>query len=63
MTATPRLEGIFSPVLTPFVNPGAIVQLYRSWRQADADDQQHNLDAQRAAFQVGFAMPNAAALA
>jgi 4-hydroxy-tetrahydrodipicolinate synthase len=32
------------------VNPGAIVQLYRTWRQADADDQQQKLDAQRAAF-------------
>lgn len=32
------------------VNPGAIVQLYRTWRQADADEQQKKLDAQRAAF-------------
>lgn len=32
------------------VNPSAIVQLYRTWRQADADDQQKKLDAQRAAF-------------
>lgn len=32
------------------VNPSAIVQLYRTWRQADADEQQKKLDAQRAAF-------------
>lgn len=32
------------------VNPGAIVQLYRTWRDADADEQQRRLDAQRAAF-------------
>jgi 4-hydroxy-tetrahydrodipicolinate synthase len=32
------------------VNPSAIVQLYKTWRQADADDQQKKLDAQRAAF-------------
>jgi 4-hydroxy-tetrahydrodipicolinate synthase len=32
------------------VNPGPIVQLYRTWRNADADDQQKKLDAQRAAF-------------
>ncbi len=32
------------------VNPSAIVRLYRSWQQADADEQQKKLDAQRAAF-------------
>ena len=32
------------------VNPSAIVQLYKTWRQADADDQQKKLDEQRAAF-------------
>jgi 4-hydroxy-tetrahydrodipicolinate synthase len=32
------------------VNPSAIVQLYKTWRQADADEQQKKLDAQRAAF-------------
>jgi 4-hydroxy-tetrahydrodipicolinate synthase len=32
------------------VNPGAIVHLYQTWRQADADEQQKKLDAQRAAF-------------
>lgn len=32
------------------VNPGAIVQLYRTWREADADAQQKKLDEQRAAF-------------
>lgn len=35
---------------TANVNPTAIVQLYRTWRQADADDQQQKLDATRAAF-------------
>lgn len=32
------------------VNPSAIVQLYRTWRQDDAEEQQKKLDAQRAAF-------------
>jgi 4-hydroxy-tetrahydrodipicolinate synthase len=32
------------------VNPSAIVQLYRTWRQDDADAQQKKLDEQRAAF-------------
>jgi 4-hydroxy-tetrahydrodipicolinate synthase len=32
------------------VNPSAIVQLYKTWQQADADAQQAKLDAQRAAF-------------
>jgi 4-hydroxy-tetrahydrodipicolinate synthase len=32
------------------VNPSAIVQLYKTWQQADADAQQSKLDAQRAAF-------------
>jgi 4-hydroxy-tetrahydrodipicolinate synthase len=32
------------------VNPSAIVQLYKTWQQADADEQQKKLDAQRAAF-------------
>ena len=32
------------------VNPSAIVHLYKTWRQADADEQQKKLDAQRAAF-------------
>ena len=32
------------------VNPGAIVQLYKTWRQADAEAQQKKLDEQRAAF-------------
>ncbi|MBE7366076.1 dihydrodipicolinate synthase family protein [Ramlibacter pallidus] len=32
------------------VNPSAIVQLYRTWRQGDAEEQQKKLDAQRAAF-------------
>lgn len=35
---------------TANVNPTAIVQLYKTWRQADADDQQKKLDATRAAF-------------
>ncbi len=32
------------------VNPGPIVQLYKTWRDADADEQQQRLDATRAAF-------------
>ncbi len=32
------------------VNPGPIVQLYKSWQNADADAQQQHLDATRAAF-------------
>jgi 4-hydroxy-tetrahydrodipicolinate synthase len=32
------------------VNPSAIVQLYKTWQHADADEQQKKLDAQRAAF-------------
>lgn len=35
---------------TANVNPTAIVQLCKTWRQADADDQQEKLDATRAAF-------------
>jgi 4-hydroxy-tetrahydrodipicolinate synthase len=35
---------------TANVNPTAIVQLYKTWRQADADEQQGKLDATRAAF-------------
>lgn len=35
---------------TANVNPTAIVQLYKTWKQADADDQQKKLDATRAAF-------------
>jgi 4-hydroxy-tetrahydrodipicolinate synthase len=35
---------------TANVNPTKIVQLYRSWRNADADEQQKALDATRAAF-------------
>lgn len=35
---------------TANVNPTAIVQLYKTWRGADADEQQKKLDATRAAF-------------
>ena len=35
---------------TANVNPTKIVQLYKSWHNADADDQQKALDATRAAF-------------
>jgi len=35
---------------TANVNPTAIVQLCKTWRQADADEQQKKLDATRAAF-------------
>ena len=32
------------------VNPGAIVQLFKTWKNQDADAQQAKLDATRAAF-------------
>ena len=32
------------------VNPGPIVQLYKTWQNADADEQQRRLDVTRAAF-------------
>lgn len=35
---------------TANVNPTAIVQLYKTWQSADADEQQKNLDATRSAF-------------
>lgn len=35
---------------TANVNPTAIVHLYKTWKQADADEQQQKLDATRAAF-------------
>jgi 4-hydroxy-tetrahydrodipicolinate synthase len=35
---------------TANVNPTAIVQLYKTWKQSDADTQQQKLDATRAAF-------------
>ena len=35
---------------TANVNPTAIVRLYKTWKQADADQQQKDLDATRAAF-------------
>jgi 4-hydroxy-tetrahydrodipicolinate synthase len=35
---------------TANVNPTAIVRLYKTWQQADADQQQKDLDATRAAF-------------
>jgi 4-hydroxy-tetrahydrodipicolinate synthase len=32
------------------VNPTAIMRLYKTWKQADADQQQKDLDGTRAAF-------------
>jgi 4-hydroxy-tetrahydrodipicolinate synthase len=50
LLATLRGGGAGCITATGNVNPGAIVQLFKSWRQQDADTQQAGLDATRAAF-------------
>lgn len=50
LLANMRGGGVGCITATGNVNPGAIVRLYRSWQQDDADEQQKKLDAQRAAF-------------
>jgi 4-hydroxy-tetrahydrodipicolinate synthase len=45
-----RADGPGCITATANVNPTAIVQLYKTWKQADADEQQKKLDATRAAF-------------
>jgi 4-hydroxy-tetrahydrodipicolinate synthase len=51
LLATLRGGGAGCITATGNVNPAPIAQLYRSWRQADADAQQKALDAVRNAFQ------------
>ncbi len=50
LLATLRGGGAGCITATGNVNPAAIVRLDRTWRQADADEQQRLLDRQRAAF-------------
>jgi 4-hydroxy-tetrahydrodipicolinate synthase len=50
LLATLRGGGGGCITATGNVNPGAIVQLFKTWRQADADEQQAGLDATRAVF-------------
>jgi 4-hydroxy-tetrahydrodipicolinate synthase len=51
LLATLRAGGAGCITATGNVNPGAIAQLYRTWRQADADTQQQALDTVRNVFQ------------
>ena len=50
LLATMRGGGAGCITATGNVNPSAIVRLYQTWQNADADEQQKKLDAQRAAF-------------
>lgn len=50
LLATLRGGGVGCITATGNVNPSAIVRLYKTWQQADADAQQSKLDEQRAAF-------------
>jgi 4-hydroxy-tetrahydrodipicolinate synthase len=50
LLATMRGGGAGCITATGNVNPGAIVSLYRTWRQPDADAQQKALDATRGIF-------------
>ena len=50
LLANLRGGGVGCITATGNVNPGPIVQLYKTWQNADADDQQQRLDATRAAF-------------
>ncbi len=50
LLATLRGGGAGCITATGNVNPGAIVRLYQTWQNTDADEQQRKLDAQRAAF-------------
>jgi len=50
LLATLRGGGAGCITATGNVNPSAIVRLYKTWKHADADEQQRQLDAQRAAF-------------
>jgi 4-hydroxy-tetrahydrodipicolinate synthase len=50
LLANMRSGGAGCITATGNVNPGPIVQLYKTWQNADADAQQQQLDATRAAF-------------
>ncbi|NCW41139.1 MAG: dihydrodipicolinate synthase family protein, partial [Betaproteobacteria bacterium] len=50
LLATMRGGGAGCITATGNVNPGPIVQLYKTWQHANADEQQQGLDATRAAF-------------
>ncbi len=50
LLATMRSGGAGCITATGNVNPSAIVRLYQTWHNPDADEQQKRLDAQRAAF-------------
>ncbi|MFZ9468681.1 MAG: dihydrodipicolinate synthase family protein, partial [Limnohabitans sp.] len=50
LLATMRGGGAGCITATGNVNPGPIVQLYKTWQQDNADEQQQRLDATRAAF-------------
>ena len=50
LLATMRSGGAGCITATGNVNPSKIVELYRTWQNADADAQQKKLDEQRAAF-------------
>ena len=50
LLATLRAGGAGCITATGNVNPGPIVQLYKTWQQADADEQQKKLDVTRAQF-------------
>jgi len=50
LLATLRAGGAGCITATGNVNPGAIVRLFQSWQEADADAQQRALDAVRAVF-------------
>lgn len=51
LLATLRGGGVGCITATGNVNPGPIVELFRHWKEADADARQAGLDATRAAFQ------------
>ena len=51
LLATLRGGGAGCITATGNVNPGPIVELFRHWQDADADDRQAGLDATRAVFQ------------
>lgn len=57
LLATLRAGGAGCITATGNVNPGPIVQLYRTWQQADADAQQKALDLTRAQFGAYVMIP------
>ena len=57
LLATLRAGGAGCITATGNVNPGPIVQLYKTWQQADADEQQKKLDVTRAQFGAYVMIP------